>query len=51
MILLFLNIWVNPWIYQWSPEKLRNIFIFMKDIFDKMGVPAFSRKVVSNDSL
>lgn len=48
MILLFLNIWVNPWIYQWSPEKLRNIFVFMKDIFDKMGVPAFSEDILQS---
>ncbi|WP_027701167.1 TetR/AcrR family transcriptional regulator [Metaclostridioides mangenotii] len=46
MILLFLNVWVNPWIYQWSPEKLRNIFVFMKDIFDKMGVPALSEDML-----
>lgn len=46
MILLFLNVWVNPWICQWSPEKLRNIFVFMKDIFDKIGVPALSEDML-----
>ncbi|WIV13655.1 TetR/AcrR family transcriptional regulator [Proteiniborus sp. MB09-C3] len=46
MILLFLNVWVNPWLYQWSPEKLRNIFVFMKDVFDKMGVPALSEDML-----
>jgi AcrR family transcriptional regulator len=33
MILLFLNVWVNPWIYQWSPEKMRNIFRFYERCF------------------
>ena len=46
MILLFLNVWINPWLYQWSPEKLRNIFFFMKDIFDKLGVPALSEDML-----
>lgn len=46
MILLFLNVWVNPWMYQWSPEKLRNIFVFMKDIFDKIGIPALSEDML-----
>ncbi|WP_434301965.1 hypothetical protein [Clostridium botulinum] len=46
MILLFLNVWVSPWIYQWSHGKLRNIFVFMKDIFDKMGVPALSEDML-----
>ena len=46
MILLFLNVWVNPWIYQWSPEKMRNIFVFMKDTFDKIGVPALSEDML-----
>lgn len=46
MILLFLNVWVNPWIYQWSPEKMQNIFGFMKDVFDKMGVPALSEDML-----
>lgn len=48
MILLFLNVWVNPWMYQWSPEKLRNIFVFMKDIFDKIGVPALSENMLQD---
>ena len=46
MIMLFLNVWVNPWMYQWSPEKLRNIFVFMKDIFDKIGIPALSEDML-----
>jgi len=48
MILLFLNVWVNPWIYQWSPEKMRNIFVFMKDVFDKIGVPALSEDMLQS---
>ncbi|WP_353096034.1 TetR/AcrR family transcriptional regulator [Tissierella praeacuta] len=46
MILLFLNVWINPWLYQWSPEKLRNIFVFMKDVFDKLGIPALSEDML-----
>jgi AcrR family transcriptional regulator len=46
MILLFLNVWINPWLYQWSPEKLRSIFVFMKDVFDKLGVPALSEDML-----
>ncbi len=42
MILLFLNVWINPWIYTWTSDELRNIFVFMKDLFEKMGIPAFT---------
>ncbi len=48
MILLFLNVWINPWIYQWSPEKLRDIFAFMKDTFGKIGVPALSEDMLQD---
>ncbi|XCH80223.1 MAG: TetR/AcrR family transcriptional regulator [Candidatus Dehalobacter alkaniphilus] len=47
MILLFLNIWLNPLIYAWKTEELRNIFKYINDLLDKIGVPVFTEEAFS----
>ncbi|MBU5591679.1 TetR/AcrR family transcriptional regulator [Clostridium sp. MSJ-4] len=48
MILLFFNVWINPWIYSWTSEELNNIIVFMKDLLDTMGVPIFSEEIIQS---
>jgi AcrR family transcriptional regulator len=48
MILLFFNVWINPWMYSWTADEMKGIVHFMKDLLDKMGVPIFSNEILQS---
>lgn len=48
MILLFFNVWINPWMYTWTADELKGIITFMKNLFDEMGVPIFSEEILQS---
>lgn len=48
MILLFFNVWLNPWMYSWSADERKGIVGFIKDLLDEIGVPLFSKEVLQS---
>ena len=46
MILLFFNVWLNPWMYTWTLDEQKNIIGFIKDVLDKNDIPIFSQELL-----
>ncbi|WP_326975424.1 TetR/AcrR family transcriptional regulator [Caproicibacter sp. BJN0012] len=46
MILLFFNVWINPWMYSWTPNELKDKITFIKNLLDKIGVPLFDKEIL-----
>lgn len=48
MILLFFNVWINPWMYSWTPDEMKRIVAFIKNVLDEIGVPIFSKEIIQS---
>ena len=48
LILLFFNVWINPWMYSWTSDEMKSIVTFMKNLFDQIGVPIFSIELLQS---
>ncbi|HHY28980.1 MAG TPA: TetR/AcrR family transcriptional regulator [Desulfitobacterium dehalogenans] len=48
MILLFFNVWFNPWMYSWTPNELKDIISFARNVFKEIGVPIFTEEVLQS---
>lgn len=48
MILLFFNVWINPWMYSWTPDEMKNIVAFIKNVLDEIGIPIFSQELIQS---
>ncbi len=46
MILLFFNVWINPWMYSWTPNELKDKITFIKNLLDEIGVPLFDNEIL-----
>lgn len=48
MILLFFNVWINPWMYSWTPDEMKDIVTFIKNVLDEIKVPVFSEEIIKS---
>lgn len=48
MILLFFNVWINPWMYSWTSDELKSKITFLKNLFDEIGVPIFTEEILKS---
>lgn len=42
------DLWLTPSIYPATPEEIYHKFIFIKDLFDKMGLPLIDDEIMKN---
>lgn len=45
LILLFFNVWLNPWLGSYSSEQLIRIFEFMKTVLEGIDVPLLTQEM------
>lgn len=46
VIMLLINVWCNPMIFEVDKDQLMNKFLFLKDLMERIGVP-----IIDNDIL
>ncbi|QAT42205.1 TetR/AcrR family transcriptional regulator [Aminipila luticellarii] len=46
MILLCFNVWINPWMYSWKPEEIKNIVVFIKNTFEQIDIPIMTPEII-----